>query len=512
MHSKKNKKYTISACVIVKNEEKNLPTWLKSMNYMADELVVVDTGSDDRTKEITAAAGARLFDFPWCGDFAKAKNHALEQAKGDWILFFDADEYLTEQDAQTLLKILDRRHAEKELSGFICRNISIDPDQGNKFLDETLSVRIFKNRPDTRFVGQIHETLQNISKEKQNIEFLSDIKIYHTGYAAAVVEKKFKRNLEILKKSADENHDEDKNCLYFADCYYGLKDFEKSLEYARRAAEGPYKMLGLANRPYVIWIQSMFMLNKSNEEIREVVEKALKKYPDQGEFHFMKGVLAIRDRDWLNAESSFRRGLAIVEDIRVHGKKNVECGLEAMNMLAGVYLKLANIVKMKGNKAEAMELCTKGIQEHRYEAGILRLLGLCVSDLDDVDVIQLINSLYDKEADGAFIVGELFNTPLHRVCLYYDRLSGGKNLDDYRRYFLAGQHRAAARLTADQVTAISLAGSLVAEQMGIAGNGALDTLLAPNYKKAKGKDYPLESDNSRTGDIIRTLARLKKSF
>lgn len=512
MESKRNKKYTISACAIVKNEEKHLPTWLKSMKYMADELVVVDTGSEDRTKEIAAEAGVRLFDFPWCGDFAKAKNHALEQAKGDWILFFDADEYLTEQDCRTLLKILDQRHDEKELSGFLCRNISIDPDKGNKFLDETLSVRIFKNRSSTRFVGQIHENLQNTGKEKQNIEFLPDIKIYHTGYAEAIVATKFKRNLEILKKSAEENHDEDKNSMYFADCYYGLKDFDKALEYARRAAEGCYAMLGLTNRPYVIWIQSMFSLKKPDSEILEVIEKALEKFPDQAEFHFMRGVIAIRARDWLLAEDCFKKGITIVEDIRSNGKKHVECGMEAVNMLAGVYHKLARISKMKGNLPEALEFCLKGIKEYRYEAGLLRTLAECVADLDDVDIIQLINSLYDKEGDGAYIAENLFNSPLHRVCLYYDKMSGGKALDDYRRYLLAGQYRAAADMAADQATVFSLAGYLAAEKMNLEGKGPLDTLLSKNYKRAIGKKYPTESDNNRVGDIIKTLDRLKKSL
>ena len=84
----------LSACVIVKNEERNLPTWLKSMQGIADELVVVDTGSDDRTVAIAEAAGARVYHFPWRNDFAAAKNYAMDHAHGKWLLILDADEYI----------------------------------------------------------------------------------------------------------------------------------------------------------------------------------------------------------------------------------------------------------------------------------------------------------------------------------------------------------------------------------------------------------------------------------
>ena len=78
----------ISACVITKNEEENLPSWLGCMQRIADEMVVLDTGSGDRTAEIARAAGAKVFFFQWMDDFAAAKNYALDRATGDWIFFW----------------------------------------------------------------------------------------------------------------------------------------------------------------------------------------------------------------------------------------------------------------------------------------------------------------------------------------------------------------------------------------------------------------------------------------
>jgi glycosyltransferase involved in cell wall biosynthesis len=82
----------LSAALIVKNEEKFLGDCLASLRGLADEVVVVDTGSTDRTQEIARSGGARVYDFPWNGDFAAARNRALDLSTGEWILYIDADE------------------------------------------------------------------------------------------------------------------------------------------------------------------------------------------------------------------------------------------------------------------------------------------------------------------------------------------------------------------------------------------------------------------------------------
>ena len=86
----------ISACVIVRDEEQNVGCWLDNMSKVADELVVVDAGSKDRTVELIREYGIEPHFFAWCDDFAAAKNYAISKATGDWILFLDADEYFAD--------------------------------------------------------------------------------------------------------------------------------------------------------------------------------------------------------------------------------------------------------------------------------------------------------------------------------------------------------------------------------------------------------------------------------
>ena len=95
----------VSLTMIVKNEEGNLPACLASAADLVDEVVVVDTGSADRTKEVAARFGARVFDFPWIDDFAAARNEALRHATGDWILWLDADDRIDEPNRQKLRQL-----------------------------------------------------------------------------------------------------------------------------------------------------------------------------------------------------------------------------------------------------------------------------------------------------------------------------------------------------------------------------------------------------------------------
>src|ERR1700730_15626481 len=86
----------VSLCLIARNEEANLPACLESAADLVDEIVVVDTGSTDRTKEVAARFGARIYDFAWVDDFSAARNESLRHASGDWIFWLDADDRLDE--------------------------------------------------------------------------------------------------------------------------------------------------------------------------------------------------------------------------------------------------------------------------------------------------------------------------------------------------------------------------------------------------------------------------------
>src|SRR4030066_756382 len=97
---------TISACMIVKNEEKFLAQCLKSIKDAVDEIIIVDTGSTDNTVEIAQSFGAKVYHHPWRNSFSEARNHSLSYATCDWILQIDADEALEQSDIPLLHKLI----------------------------------------------------------------------------------------------------------------------------------------------------------------------------------------------------------------------------------------------------------------------------------------------------------------------------------------------------------------------------------------------------------------------
>lgn len=141
----------LSACLIAKNEEQRLPQCLESLRSLADEIIVVDTGSLDRTVAIAKKYQARVFHFEWCDDFSQARNYAIAQAKGKWILVIDADEVLEQSAIAILQEVLQREDC---LAVNLLRS-EIDAKQA----PYSLVLRLFRNHPAIKFTGLYHESI-----------------------------------------------------------------------------------------------------------------------------------------------------------------------------------------------------------------------------------------------------------------------------------------------------------------------------------------------------------------
>ena len=182
----------VCAALIVKNEEKFLPECLASLKGRVDEVVIVDTGSTDRTREIAVASGAKVFDFPWVNDFAAARNAGLEQVVSSWVLYIDADERLVMPKGDRLASLLDHPQA-------VGARLNFRPMMRGTPCRE---YRMFRNRRDIRFVGAIHETvvpdLDKLSKNGASEIIDIDAELVHLGYEGDLTHK-YRRNLPMLR-------------------------------------------------------------------------------------------------------------------------------------------------------------------------------------------------------------------------------------------------------------------------------------------------------------------------
>ena len=186
----------LSLSMIVKNEEKYLWDCLNSVNGVVDEIVLIDTGSTDNTKKIAEEFGAKIYDYKWKNDFSESRNYALEKANGDWILYLDADERLTENSKDELKKITNVEGKK----AFHCRIINVDEISNHPSVMSY--VRLFAKKPGIQFTGKIHEQIEDsLVNNGYKIE-QSSIEIIHLGYNLSKddLKLKAKRNLDILIK------------------------------------------------------------------------------------------------------------------------------------------------------------------------------------------------------------------------------------------------------------------------------------------------------------------------
>lgn len=184
----------LSLAMIVKNEEKNLVQCLESVRTLADEIVIVDTGSKDKTKEIAAQFTHKVFDFSWIDDFAAARNEAMKHATGDWVLILDADEIIAQDDQEKIKEAMN--HWEVDGFRIMTQNYTNDSlvsgwkpvTNSDQFAHSftgwvpSLKVRLFQRKESIQFKGRIHEMVdEQIIREQGTIAVLPVV-VHHHGY------------------------------------------------------------------------------------------------------------------------------------------------------------------------------------------------------------------------------------------------------------------------------------------------------------------------------------------
>jgi len=220
----------ISLCMIVKNEEAFLDASLKSVATVLklDDVVIVDTGSTDKTKEIAADNGAKVYDFEWCDDFSAARNFSTAKAKYDWVLALDADEVIQEVNINEIKSIIDSGSTSSVGS------IQIISLPGNA----SSNISRFFNKKYHKWEGNVHEQIVPVGKNSKKIIPLHLI-AFHYGYTPEVKKEKnkFKRNLRLLEDSLHKTPDDPYLLAQIGKCYYvndedlfeACKYFEKAL-------------------------------------------------------------------------------------------------------------------------------------------------------------------------------------------------------------------------------------------------------------------------------------------
>jgi glycosyltransferase involved in cell wall biosynthesis len=303
---------TLSLCLIVRNEETRLADCLESAREAVDEMIVVDTGSTDRTIEMARSLGARVLSFPWCDDFSAARNFALDQASGDWILHLDADEELDEEDIPQIRQLIDRSDLDSIVVAI--HNVEQRPGGRRKVFIHPYP-RIFRRHPDIRYQGLVHEFLTHLKAT-----FYTSIRIYHYGYDCPPAEQQERRQrlekLCLRQLERDPNHPVAHFSL--AGVYLGNQRIDEARQHLEKAID----LIDPKNSQYqhfylmaLHYLGGIYATKGDGDRAMEYCLKAIQIRPDYLDPYFLLGELQFRQGRMEEAERTFQGFLDLREQL-----------------------------------------------------------------------------------------------------------------------------------------------------------------------------------------------------
>ncbi|MEA5021307.1 MAG: glycosyltransferase [Desulfitobacterium hafniense] len=405
--------------MIAKNEEKNIARCIESYKGVVDEIIVVDTGSTDKTVEIAENLGAKVYHYQWNDHFADAKNYALDRAKGNWIIFLDADEYFVEGTAQNIIPLIRRLPA--QYKAIACRMQNIDYANG-RLLDEITHVRIFRRDKNIRYKNSIHECLFYKVKDKTIEAYLVDEKellIHHKGYSLSDQGRKSRRNLALLLKQLNDAPEDPTIYQYISDCYFGLEDWEQCVKYAKMSIDSGAEFVGYNVKPYQNIIDSMLRLKCNTNDIFKEVHAGINKFPYHPSFHFYLANMLYDLKKYDEAYKEYEKTLQLQKEY-----SDIEFNSITPNLFY-VYYGMGLVASHRNDQEGALNHFVDSLKlEKMREPDCLRRLLWIIKIFPDEDIILLLNSLYNKDnkQDLDFIVTTLTGVSLPKVLAYYSAL------------------------------------------------------------------------------------------
>jgi tetratricopeptide (TPR) repeat protein len=390
----------LSLCMIVKDEEEMLPRCLASAKPAVDEIIIVDTGSTDRTVEIAHEFGATVLHHEWTGDFSAARNVSLEAATGDWIIYFDADEVLVEEDQPRLRALTGR--VWREAFAFVETNYTGDVEDGTAMTHNAL--RMWRNRPEYRFKGRLHEQMAYALPGylTERIEY-TQIRMEHYGYLGVVRDAKDKsrRNLDLLLQQVAEGHESGFQSFNLGSEYLALGELETAVEHFEKS----WRMLetdpGRTVYPFVPTLANRFVTTlrelQRHEAADAKADEGLELFPGFTDLVFQKAWIARSRGDDEAARTLFEQCLAMGESPSKYSSV-VGCG---------TYLPLIALAQLTSG-AEAERLLERCVDEHPHFLGAVHPYAAVMlqNGRAPADVVSAIEQRVEKlTASASFMLG-----------------------------------------------------------------------------------------------------------
>jgi len=315
----------LTQCLIVKNEELNLPRALNWGKKLFDEQIVVDTGSNDSTVAIAEKMGAKVFHFEWIDDFSAARNFAISQCTGDWIFFLDADEYFEDADVPFLRPLIEKidRHCITVKNEKHLYNVVETPWVNLENNNISRQARIFKNVSYLRYAGALHEQLHAMPGGYLKVYPIKDSPaIYHAGYVWSADNSKAAksaRNFEIARKALEKSPGCAKLQLFAAEALMFEGKYSEAERYFSEAMKNSDGSIWSerVREGYKQWLSTYLNMENFESQTSDLLElavrahsEAVSKFSDDADFDILISLLYFKAKDIKNTMHFFSASLS----------------------------------------------------------------------------------------------------------------------------------------------------------------------------------------------------------
>lgn len=330
----------ISICIITKNERDNLITCLERIANLDMEIVVIDTGSSDDSKEIALRYTNHVYDFVWCDDFSAARNFAISKATRDYILMVDTDEFIDEIDIAELNKLIQDNPTG---IGLLLRKNLFE----NNATEMTSTIRISRLFPKAlyHYEGRIHEQVVPINPLELPNPSHYDIPIFmtHVGYTGDSTAKQIKanRNLSLLLIELEQNPNDPYILYQIGKAYYYMQDYRNALIYFGKALEQPVDI----KIQYVHSLITMYgycFINTKQYADGLMLTAVYDELQDDADYLFVIGLIYMYNAQFDMAIAQFQKATTISK-----------CTVEGVNSYSALY-NIGVIYECLGNTTDAL--------------------------------------------------------------------------------------------------------------------------------------------------------------
>lgn len=280
----------LSLAMITRNNESMIRAALNSAAAWVDEIVVVDTGSTDRTKSICQDMGAHVFDFPWCDDFSAARNESLRHCSGDWVFWMDSDDILPPSQGRRLRSLVSAPLAGSECKAFVLQVHCTDGRSGHMTIVD--HVKVFPNWENLRFEFRIHEQILPSIRRLGGEVIFTNIHVVHIGtvHSQASRASKLARDLRLLELEQITNPNHPFVLFNLGMTYDDAERFEDAVtvlrDCVRRSSAGDSHL----RKAWSILSNSLRCLGRHDQAL-EAINEGLVAYPADPELLFRRGAL-----------------------------------------------------------------------------------------------------------------------------------------------------------------------------------------------------------------------------